>query len=123
MASWTDGAEYAPTERPDGFATPRAAPLDHAPAEVHLAKDRPVDHPAGFQPSGPAPSLESLGVPTGPTRDPNQSFGTVTTAMTSTHPPRTQLLPTPSLRTPPRRTRPPSSLGNIRPSTTPWANP
>ena len=83
MASWTDGAEYAPTERPDGFATPRAAPLDHAPAEVHLAKDRPVDHPAGFQPSGPAPSLESLGVPTGPTRDPNQSFGTVTTAMTT----------------------------------------
>lgn len=83
MASWTDGAEYAPTERPDGFATPRAAPLDQAPIEAHLARDRPLEKPTQFEPSAPAPSLESLGLPTGPTRDPQQSFGTVTTAMTT----------------------------------------
>ena len=83
MASWTDGAEYAPTERPDGFATPRSAPLDQAPPQVHLARQRPLEHPTEFRPSGPAPSLESLGLPSGPTRDPSQSFGTVTTAMTT----------------------------------------
>lgn len=83
MASWTDGAEYAPVERPDGFATPRVAPLEQAPAPVHPAGNRPVEPPSGYQPGGPAPSLEHLGNPEGPTRDPRQSFGTVTTAMTT----------------------------------------
>ena len=35
MASWKDGAAYAPTERPDGFATPSTEPLDAAPVRVH----------------------------------------------------------------------------------------
>lgn len=30
MATWKDGAAYAPTERPDGFATPVADPLSEA---------------------------------------------------------------------------------------------
>lgn len=83
MASWTDGAEYAPTERPDGFATPRTAPLDQAPPPEHLARDRPLEPPAEFLPSAPAPALTSLGLPAGPSRDPGQAFGTVTTAMTT----------------------------------------
>ena len=68
MASWTDGAEYAPTERPDGFATPRTAPLDQAPPPVPLARDRPLEPPTEFLPSAPAPALSSLGLPAGPSR-------------------------------------------------------
>lgn len=42
MASWTDGAAYAPIERPDGFATPEVEPLADT--------DNPVATTAGAVP-------------------------------------------------------------------------
>lgn len=83
MASWTDGAEYAPTERPDGFATPRTAPLDQAPVVAHPARNLPIDKPETFQANPALAPLSAHGIPTGPTRDPKQSFATVSTVMTT----------------------------------------
>ena len=52
MASWEDGPEYAPIERPDGFSVPYAAPLSVAEPYVQPAADAPIvrarlRHPAG----------------------------------------------------------------------------
>lgn len=61
MADWRDGAEYAPTARPGGFATPRTEPLDAPPPVVDLAAGQPPFAPDAFQPSPmPAPPLEQL---------------------------------------------------------------
>ena len=60
MAFWTDGAAYAPLERPDGFATPETAPLpvaEPAPQPTPGA----VEPPSGFAPMPPSVALENLG--------------------------------------------------------------
>ncbi|WP_203568521.1 hypothetical protein [Aestuariimicrobium ganziense] len=75
MADWRDGAEYAPLERPDGFATPRAEPLETPPPRLDLAAGAPLQHPATFQPNPtPVPPLEALVPATGPSRDPMVAF-------------------------------------------------
>lgn len=76
MASWTDGVEYAPTDRPGGFAMPRTAPLSQAPREVSPAQGQPVQPPATFETPRQAVPLERLVPPTGPTRDPREAFRT-----------------------------------------------
>ena len=46
MATWRDGAAYAPETRPDGFATPAAEPLPEGEpyrANTPGADDRPQD--------------------------------------------------------------------------------
>ena len=46
MATWEDGPEYAPVERPSQFENPDVAPLSTAPPVQQMAalapKDRPV---------------------------------------------------------------------------------
>lgn len=75
MAQWQDGAEYAPAERPDGFATPRTPPLSAAPQAPHPAEGLPLQAPDAFQPSPvPVPPLSALVPSTAPTRDPHQAF-------------------------------------------------
>ncbi|MGJ6980753.1 hypothetical protein ACSDQ9_09535 [Aestuariimicrobium soli] len=75
MADWRDGAEYAPAERPDGFATPRTSPLSVATPDPHPAEGLPPMAPDGFQPSPtPTPPLAALVPSTAPTRDPHQAF-------------------------------------------------
>ena len=77
MASWKDGAAYAPTERPHGFATPRAEPLPSS--EPWTAPTPgPMAAPAGFD-ATPQPPLAQLAAGSGPSRDPRDSF-TVTSA-------------------------------------------
>ncbi|MGD7732974.1 hypothetical protein ACQCX5_08430 [Propionibacteriaceae bacterium G57] len=82
MASWSDGAEYAPNERPDGFAAPRADPLGEAPPEPSLAEGRPLAPPDAFTPQ-PGPDLAAIGIDKGPTRNPQQAFATASKAMTT----------------------------------------
>ena len=60
MASWTDGAAYAPIERPYGFAVPDVAPLPAAEPAPQLTPGA-VAPPSGFAPMPPAVALEDLG--------------------------------------------------------------
>lgn len=83
MASWTDGAEYAPTDRPAGFATPRAAPLPTAEPALSPAHGLPQQQPEEFRVTHAGPALEQLVPDDGPDRDPRQAFGTQRTAMTT----------------------------------------
>ena len=73
MASWTDGAAYAPLERPDGFATPEVEPLDVAVPDVAQTPG-PIPPPAEFHPSAPAAPLSGLRTAPPVTRDPSSPF-------------------------------------------------
>ncbi|MDO5067685.1 MAG: hypothetical protein Q4D96_10440 [Propionibacteriaceae bacterium] len=73
MASWTDGAAYAPITRPDGFAEPLAEPLPQAEPTPAVTAGA-VPPPAGFAPMPPAPALSELGVPVQLSRNPGQPF-------------------------------------------------
>lgn len=83
MASWEDGPEYAPLERPAEFDPADAPPLDVAPPFERPAAAAPKDRP---QFSGPAAALASLDqlIPTqtGDDRDPNRPFEVVSSTMT-----------------------------------------
>lgn len=80
MASWQDGAEYAPIERPDGFATPRAVPLDSPDPRIDLSAGAPPQRPADFsQPPARVPALAELAPSTGRARDPRAPFETART--------------------------------------------
>lgn len=83
MVSWIDGVEYAPTQRPFGFAMPRAAPLPTAEPAPSLAEGQPAEAPGEFRQAPGANPLESLAPRTGPRRDPHRSFGVDQTALTS----------------------------------------
>ncbi len=72
MASWKDGAAYAPVERPDGFATPRAEPLSVAPP-VEAETPGAVPHPRTLAPVD-APPLAALGEHETARRDPARPF-------------------------------------------------
>ena len=75
MASWTDGPEYAPVERPAAFAAPVALPLDDAPPRQDLSAGAPVAPPTAFeQPRDPVPALAALAPSDGPHRDPQSPF-------------------------------------------------
>ena len=83
MATWEDGPEYAPTERPSHFTGAGAPPLSIAPPVIRMAARAPRDRPLFDQPSAPVAPLETL-VPTpAETRDPQVPFAVASTAMTS----------------------------------------
>lgn len=82
MASWTDGAAYAPIERPDGFATPEAEPLEVAVAQLAQTPG-PIPPPQGFQPSAPQLPLEQIRTDPPPTRDPSTPFTTASATLTA----------------------------------------
>ena len=73
MASWTDGAAYAPIERPDGFAVPDLAPLPAAEPAPQLTPGA-VAPPSGFAPMPQAVALEDLGKEEKLRRDPAAPF-------------------------------------------------
>lgn len=81
MATWKDGAAYAPLERPDGFATPVADPLPTAPP-YRADTPGPMDHPQGFAPLE-QPPLRQLGTKPNDARDPQTEFNVARLAMTS----------------------------------------
>ncbi len=76
MADWTDGAEYAPVERPAGFATPRAGALQVIEAEPSPADGQPLEAPGGYRQPDTTP-LEALDPRDAlPRRDPREAFST-----------------------------------------------
>ncbi len=78
MASWQDGPEYAPQERPAAFVVPAAAPLtDPTPAPA-AAVAPPVGEPAFTPPAAPQPDLAALVPSAAPGRNPNLPFEVLT---------------------------------------------
>ena len=83
MATWEDGPEYAPHERPQYFADAPVAPLEQAPPVDRPADGLPASRPRFDGPSVPVPPLATL-VPAPPDeRDPARPFDTITTTLTS----------------------------------------
>ncbi|GAA3641343.1 hypothetical protein [Microlunatus ginsengisoli] len=83
MATWEDGPEYAPIERPDEFAVPEAPPLSIAEPYVQPAADAPVDRPFFGDPQAPVRPLAALvPLPEDP-RDPTIPYEVVAGAMTT----------------------------------------
>lgn len=82
MATWTDGAAYAPTERPDGFASPEVAPLAAAPPEPARTPG-PFPPPAHFAPGGPQTPLEVIRDAAPARRNPTQPFETTSALLTA----------------------------------------
>lgn len=84
MAHWTDGPEYAPTERPDVFVEPEATPLAAPDSPPPAPTGVPVraSAPTGFT-TPDAPALDALVPAEAPGRDPLEAFDVVSTPMTS----------------------------------------
>ncbi len=82
MATWQDGPEYAPRERPAAFVVPAVPPLA-APEAAAARPTHPAEEPSFVGPSGTQPELAAL-VPSGaPGRNPNLPFEVVTAAITA----------------------------------------
>ena len=83
MATWQDGPEYAPQERPAAFVVPDAAPLvDPTPApEVGTAA--PDGEPMFTAPSASQPDLAALVPSAAPGRNPNLPFEVLTAPITN----------------------------------------
>lgn len=83
MATWEDGPEYAPLERPADFAVPPGAPLDAAPAAPQLAAGAPRDRPLFADPPVPVAPLAALVPDVKDPRDPQLPFEVASSNMTS----------------------------------------
>lgn len=81
MATWEDGPEYAPLERPEMFRAPAAAvALLPGPAEPNPAEGAPPVPPDAYQPPQ-APPLSALVLPDKDTRDPHEPYEVVSAAL------------------------------------------
>jgi hypothetical protein len=83
MATWEDGPEYAPLERPADYAPAAGAPLSVAPPVHQMAGLAPKDRPVFDQPPVPLAPLDSLVPEVEETRDPQVPFAVVSSTMTS----------------------------------------
>lgn len=83
MASWEDGPEYAPVERPSEFAVAPAPPLEVVPAPERPTAGAPQDRPAFDGPRVPAPRLVDLVPVVADQRDPARPFDVVSSTLTS----------------------------------------
>ena len=86
MATWQDGPEYAPQERPAAFVVPEAAPLMAPPAGPAAPAALPFEEPSFAAPSGPQPDLAALVPSAAPGRNPQLPFEVLTAAITSSGP-------------------------------------
>ncbi|WP_394276759.1 hypothetical protein [Luteococcus sp.] len=75
MADWTDGAQYAPVERPEAFVTPRTDSLEGRSRPPHPADGRPAQQPDAFE-APQTVALAELAPSQGPRRDPAEAFTT-----------------------------------------------
>jgi hypothetical protein len=82
MATWEDGPEYAPLERPEEFTSPAVEPLDVAPPPPVPAA-LPAQRPLFAGPSVPVAPLAALVPAPGDDRDPQQPFAVVSSNLTS----------------------------------------
>ena len=83
MATWEDGPEYAPRERPQYFADAPVAPLEEAPPVARPAVGLPGDRPRFDQPTTAVAPLADLVPPPPDERDPHRPFDVVTATLTS----------------------------------------
>jgi hypothetical protein len=83
MATWEDGPEYAPIERPADFTPAPAAPLPVAPPAPQMAALAPKDRPVFDQPPVPLAPLATLVPKEEEPRDPHLPFEVVSSPMTS----------------------------------------
>jgi hypothetical protein len=83
MATWEDGPEYAPIERPDGFSVPDVAPLTVAPPHLQPAANAPVQRPAFGDPAAPVIALADLVPAAEESRDPTLPYDVASSALTS----------------------------------------
>ncbi len=84
MASWRDGPEYAPLQRPDGFEVPDLAPLDDAPQLLNFSVGAPIERPQFSPPVNAVKSLAALAPDEGEPRDPQLPFAVAASTMTAT---------------------------------------
>ncbi len=83
MATWEDGPEYAPLERPEQFAGPDVAPLSVAGPVLDRSAGLPLDQPRFDLPPVPVPPLEALSPATGTEhRDPQTPYDVASATMT-----------------------------------------
>ncbi|HLQ81920.1 MAG TPA: hypothetical protein VK103_00165 [Bacillota bacterium] len=83
MATWEDGPEYAPVERPAEYLEPDAAPLDDAPPRSLRTDDIPAARPDLQPPDQPLAGLETLAAHDhDEQRDPSEPFQVVQAVMT-----------------------------------------
>jgi hypothetical protein len=83
MATWEDGPEYAPIERPSDFRDPDAAPLNVAPPHAQLAAWAPKNRPLFDSPEKAVAPLSTLLPTREEPRDPQKPFAVVSSTMTT----------------------------------------
>ncbi|HEY5980803.1 MAG TPA: hypothetical protein VIT41_14350 [Microlunatus sp.] len=84
MATWEDGPEYAPLERPDAFADPAAATVGlEAPPAAPPTPPAPTERPAFVDPDQPVAPLAALAPEPPAQRDPNVPFDVAASLMTA----------------------------------------
>jgi hypothetical protein len=83
MATWEDGPEYAPIERPSDFRDPDAAPLNVAPPYPQFAAWAPKNRPLFDSPEKPVAPLATLLPTREEPRDPQKPFAVVSSTMTT----------------------------------------
>jgi hypothetical protein len=83
MATWEDGPEYAPIERPSDFRSPETPPLTTAPPHTQLAAWAPKNRPFFDSPGGAVAPLSTLIPAREEPRDPQEPFALVSSTMTS----------------------------------------
>lgn len=83
MATWEDGPEYAPTERPAAFAEPAVGIGLEAPPPAPPAPVLPAQQPAFDGPPQPGPPLAALVQEPPAVRDPQQPFDVASSVMTA----------------------------------------
>lgn len=110
MASWQDGPEYAPLERPDAFVAPDATPLAPVDGTARPLPGAPDEPPTYAEPTASVP-LADVTPPEGPTRDPREAFDVAATPLTQA--------PSAAPPTPPAPAAPAAPLQPV----TPWGPP
>ncbi|MET1004448.1 MAG: hypothetical protein ABWX96_02800 [Propionibacteriaceae bacterium] len=83
MATWEDGPEYAPLERPAEFSSPAADPLEVVPPPEQLAALAPVERPAFDAPEAAVAPLASLIPVVADERNPELPFDVASSTVTS----------------------------------------
>ncbi len=73
MATWKDGAAYAPIERPYGFASPQVDPLSVAAPKATITPGA-IPPPVGYQPMPDQLPLTAVGANIAPSRHPQTPF-------------------------------------------------
>ncbi len=83
MASWQDGPEYAPQERPAAFVVPPAAPLTDPTPAPQVSAAPPEGEPSFTPPSAAQPDLAALVPSAAPGRNPKLAFEVMAATLTN----------------------------------------